>query len=275
MIPQAPLEPARSPSAAVLTSRALARMLDDASQFPPGNMELRPAWEGHLRWRAHEHCSLVGRFLVPARRAEELAQLMPTDDRVELGIVVGAEQPEDVTPILDAASAIELRGDPSELGRWRAQAPHGWIFLEGAPLQEIADARTDDHRIGAKLRCGGIQADAFPNCEQVASFIADCVRLDVPFKATAGLHGPLRHWDPEIGVYHHGFLNLWTATAAAARGAPARELAAALAAEELGGLPALAPEELERARHWFTALGTCSIAEPLEGLQALRLLGDG
>jgi hypothetical protein len=43
---------------------------------------------------------------------------------------------------------------------------------------------------------------------------------------------------------------------------------------ELGDLPALPLDELERARHWFTAFGTCSIAEPLEGLQALRLLGD-
>jgi len=274
MIPQAPLEPAGASATLILTSRALAGMFDDASQFPPGNLDLRPAWEAHLGWRAHENASLVGRFLVPGRRAQELAELTAPDQRVELGLVVGAEQPEEMAPVLDAATSIELRGGPSDIERWRAQAPRCWIFLESTPVQEVAGARKGDQWVGAKLRCGGLQADAFPNCEQVASFIADCVRLDVPFKATAGLHGPLRHWDPEIGAHHHGFLNLWTATAAAARGAPARELGAALAAEELRGLPRLRTEELERARRWFTAFGTCSIAEPLEGLQALRLLGD-
>ena len=274
MIPEEPLEPAGGSATMVLTSRALARLFDDASQFPPGNMDLQPAWEAHLRWRKRGHASLVGRFLVPGRRARELAELMPRNHRVEVGIVVGAEQPEDLASVLDAATSIELRDGPDDLRRWRAQAPGVAIFLEGTPVQEVAGARNGDQRVGAKLRCGGLQADAFPGCEQVAGFIADCVRLDVPFKATAGLHSPLRHWDPEIGVHHHGFLNLWTATAAAARGAPARELTAALAAVELGDLPALPLDELERARRWFTAFGTCSVAEPLEGLQALRLLGD-
>ncbi len=103
-----------------------------------------------------------------------------------------------------------------------------------------------------------------------------CVRLDVPFKATAGLHGALRHFDPEIGVHHHGFMNLWTATALAARGAELPELVCCLLVEDAEGLWAIGVpiEELEKARRWFTGFGTCSIAEPLEGLSALGLL-DG
>lgn len=265
------------PGAPITTVRAMAYMLDDASQFPPGNMALRPAWAAHLRWREHGHAALVGRFLLPAARAGELAELVSSGQEAKLGIVAAGEPSEEVGTLLAGparVTSIEVRGGIGDLARWRAQVPHSWIFLEGTPVQDVAGARADHQQVGAKLRCGGLQADAFPSCGQVAAFIADCVRLDVPFKATAGLHAPLRHWDPEVGTYHHGFLNLWSATAAAARGASARELESSLAAEELDRLPALGAEELGRARRWFSAFGTCSIAEPLEGLRALRLLGD-
>jgi hypothetical protein len=261
------------------TRQALARMFDDASQFPPGNMPLAPAWSAHLSWRAGEYADLVGRFLVPAGRARELARMIEQDGGIEIGLVVAGEQPGDVSPLLDlpaAVTSVELRGsrEADDLAGWRASAPPTWIFLEAAPLGEIASLRSVDRQVGAKLRCGGLDAGAFPSSEVVASFIAECVRLDVPFKATAGLHDPLRRWDSKIGASHHGFLNLWVATVLAARGAAPEVLQRALEAEHLDDLPTVGQDELEQARRWFTGFGTCSIAEPLEGLQALGLL-DG
>ena len=66
MIPEEPLEPAGGSATMVLTSRALARLFDDASQFPPGNMDLQPAWEAHLRWRKRGHACLWDAFWYPA-----------------------------------------------------------------------------------------------------------------------------------------------------------------------------------------------------------------
>jgi hypothetical protein len=261
------------------TRQALARMFDDASQFPPGNMPLGPAWSAHQRWRAGEYADLVGRFLVPAGRAPELARAIEDSDAIEIGIVAPGERPDDVGSLLDGpaeVTSIELRGSrvAEDIGAWRARAPRAWIFLEGAPLRQVASLRDADRQVGAKLRCGGLEAGAFPSCEAVASFIAECVRLDVPFKATAGLHGPMRRRDSEIGAFHHGFMNLWVATALAAHGSASAELEHALAAEHLDALPTVDHDDLAGARAWFTGLGTCSIAEPLEGLQALGLL-DG
>jgi hypothetical protein len=257
----------------------LDRLLDDASQFPPGNLALGPAWDAHRRWRKSEHANAVGRFLVPSARATALAALIGRDgaDGIELGIVVGTNAPHELSELLDGPArvgSLELRGGLDVLERWRADAPRAAIFLEGVPVEGVAEIRARDPNVGAKLRCGGLQPEAFPSSDAVASFIEACVRLNVPFKATAGLHQPLRHWDPDIETFHHGFLNLLTATALAASGAHRQQLVSCLEIEdprawrELG----VPPIELSHARRWFTAFGTCSIEEPLEGLAALGLL---
>lgn len=258
----------------------LERLLDDASQFPPGNLALEPAWEAHRQWRRSEHARLVGRFLVPAARAETLAKLIDRDgaDGIELGLVLSGNRPGELLALLDGPAevgSIELRGSVGDVARWRDRAPAASIFLEGTSLESVLELREHDANVGAKLRCGGLEAAAFPSTEAVASFVEACVQLDVPFKATAGLHRPLRHWDPGLGTFHHGFLNILAATALAAEGAATPALVNCLQIEDADswwslGLPTAA---LERARRWFTAFGTCSIEEPLEGLVAIGWLG--
>jgi hypothetical protein len=71
----------------------------------------------------------------------------------------------------------------------------------------------------AKVRTGGVTADAFPSAEDVARFIAACASAEVAFKATAGLHHPVRGefnltYEPGCprGVMF-GFLNVFLAAA--------------------------------------------------------------
>ena len=47
--------------------------------------------------------------------------------------------------------------------------------------------------------------------EQVATFIQATAAAEVPFKATAGLHHPLRHFSDAVGTDEHGFLNVFIA----------------------------------------------------------------
>ena len=67
-------------------------------------------------------------------------------------------------------------------------------------------------RIAGKIRCGGMKPTDFPSPAELASFIHVAVQLDFPFKATAGLHHPIRHLNTSQNVPMHGFMNVMFAT---------------------------------------------------------------
>ncbi len=144
---------------------------------------------------------------------------------------------------------------------------------------------------GAKVRTGGVTPDAFPSPERVAEFIAACDAADVPFKATAGLHHPIRAEYPltyepgcPCGVMH-GFLNVFVAAAAIRdRRADVRE-AAEIMRETNAAAFVFGDESLKWrkivldasaigvARETFAlSYGSCSFIEPVEELGALRLI---
>lgn len=136
----------------------------------------------------------------------------------------------------------------------------------------------------AKARTGGLDASAFPSSEDLAGFIQQCVQLDLAFKLTAGLHHPLPVKDPATGATMHGFLNVLVATTfALSEDFSRREVQEVL--EETspkafafkrdtvtwkGHKASL--ENIENARTLFLSYGSCSVAEPLQDLDALGLL---
>src|SRR4029453_16093606 len=83
----------------------------------------------------------------------------------------------------------------------------------------------------AKVRTGGLTEGAFPASHALARFIQSCADAGVPFKATAGLHHPLRgdyRLTYEPGSPHgmmFGFLNVFLAAAFARTGLTLKELA--------------------------------------------------
>jgi hypothetical protein len=154
-------------------------------------------------------------------------------------------------------------------------------FLEGprSPdwVKTVAAANHPGRLRGAKVRCGGARAELFPPPEELAAFVCACFEHGVPFKATAGLHGAVRHRDEQTGFVHHGFLNLLLAAVAAGMGATVADVAVVLAADDGPALAAEARAVSERAmsagRLLFRAYGSCSTSEPREEAAALGLLG--
>ena len=136
----------------------------------------------------------------------------------------------------------------------------------------------------------GTTPEAFPATRDVARFLEACVREGVPFKATAGLHHPLRAeyrltYEPDApeGVMF-GFLNVFLGAALLATGMPAAELpalleensAAALRVDDTGiswRRYCLTRDQAAAARASLAlSFGSCSFREPVDDLKALRLL---
>lgn len=139
--------------------------------------------------------------------------------------------------------------------------------------------------VGLKFRCGGSTPGDFPAPGHLARALAVCHEADTRFKATAGLHHPVRHRDDEMRTYRHGFFNVFGAAALAeAQGLGAEALREVLLEENADHFR-FTPDALvwkdrsastaavERARdHLAVSFGSCSFSEPVEDLQGLGLL---
>ncbi len=95
----------------------------------------------------------------------------------------------------------------SLLGEWRPRLP-----AAAAAVRDAQRSAGPGHRLGLKIRCGGLDAAAIPEPMAVAAAIATCRATAVPLKATQGLHHPFRHTDEALGAVAHGFLNLFAAS---------------------------------------------------------------
>ena len=287
----------------------LARLVDDASIFPPGNVPLPEAVAEHREHAAAPYADLVGPFVVSDLRLPDLLDEVSDDvEPLPVSVVVsgGAGALEGAVRWATRSGALDLRSLEITLrddatgaivhnarriltavdqlvaaGELDDETP---VYVEpprlyGGPptpgwlgaLDEIASA---DHRL--KFRTGGADAEAFPAAHELAASIDAALEREVAFKCTAGLHNALRHRDQETGFEHHGFLNVLLATRAALDGASVDDTAAVLetaaAADMLDRVHATGVDALARARRWFTSFGSCSVLEPLEDLIDLALL---
>jgi hypothetical protein len=251
-------------------------LIDHAALFPPASLDMPEALEADRRARASEHAWMLDRFIVPASRLHELPP-----DAPRLSVVLDGGEG-DLEAVRDAVTAgrrvelVEARIDPAWIPDTQAlvneKLPGVRAFWELSPGRGLrgAVAAVREARAGAKIRCGGT---TLPSVQEVAAFVAACRDAGVRFKATAGLHHPIRSGD------RHGFLNL-LAAAVFADG----DLAAIVGEEDpqaftldadgfgVHGRRADAQTIAEARAELFVAYGSCSFDEPVDDLAALGLL---
>lgn len=257
------------------------RLIDDAGLFPPARKPMERALADHRAARGGPQAWILGRFLCPASRLEELAAA-GSEDVEEVGAILDGPDwragLEAVERFPGRVAVVEARLPAGEAGAL-VDAAERDVFLEvpwddprtlTAALEDVAAAGA-----GAKLRCGGVTPDAFPPDEAVARFVTECLRLRLRFKATAGLHHPFRTPDDEIGVLQHGFVNLLAATAL-----PDADTVAIVAERDPGAFEFTGDAigwrgnhgDAAAARGSFTAFGSCSFDEPVEDLTTHSLV---
>jgi hypothetical protein len=222
----------------------LAGIVDYAGLFPPAGLPLEPALRNYVRYGDETDAWMLGRFVIPAARLEELAPLaglFPEHSTLTFSALGrgGAGTTEFLAGLAEDMRAIEsfqgrhghaVRVDAFEV-RLPADALGGDLprLLDEAarPLEDSCTAclpvyfeapAADAARAavalegrrnrGFKLRCGGLKAADFLPAADVAAALTACIDSGVPFKATAGLHHPLPRFDEGVRARMHGFVNL-------------------------------------------------------------------
>jgi hypothetical protein len=295
------------PSASLRT--LVAGLVDYAGLFPPASLSMPDAVAEYAAHRVSPDSWILGRFIVPAMRLDELdaaaaSCLGSRANPWRLAALVGDDAPGDAARIatFNAAHAGSLLVDVVEAKATSAERvdelarlfTHATCTLyvevpHAAEPRPLLDAiRRASAR--AKIRTGGTTADAFPTSAHIARFIATCAELQLPFKATAGLHHPLRGEhrltyanDAPSGTMF-GFLNVFMAGALAATGAHESELAAVLEERQPAAFRFDADGARWRDMHvplarlaevrasFAIAFGSCSFREPVDDLRELALL---
>jgi hypothetical protein len=269
-------------------------LIDDASLFPPASLPMPIAVGEHRRHRRSGYTEFVSRLLCPASRLRELRSDLAEHDRFDVGIILdtGVDSLRTVLKLsaVDPRLKLTVLDIPVPSDGDQAAAVHKTVhalaklphqvaaFVELPRMYGWRDALSlvAARGYGAKLRTGGLVADAFPTEIEVAEFVRACVAEGAPFKCTAGLHHAVRHRDDRTGFEHHGFLNILLATHAAAEGASVDELTEILAerdpAELVEQVADLDPTAPDMVRHHFVGFGTCNVDEPIDDLTGLGLI---
>ncbi|HEV8435458.1 MAG TPA: hypothetical protein VGR95_18765 [Thermoanaerobaculia bacterium] len=232
----------------------LSGLIDYAGLFPPAALSMEEAVRNYGRYRDGEHAWMLGKFVVPEARAGELPEEFPK----------------------------------SVLGVDEVKADAGFESIKPRTFVEITDVglipELASHGLHAKIRTGGITPEAIPHPDRVATFIRICAMHAVPFKATAGLHHPVRcmraltYEANSQRATMHGFVNVFMAAAFPhdSERILAEEDPKAFRFEDDAAWwrdHAVTTEHLEAVRREFAiSFGSCSFEEPIADLQELGWL---
>jgi hypothetical protein len=273
-------------------------LIDYAGLYPPASLDMSSAVRNYMRYLKGENSSLLGRFVVDLNRLPELCDIADNSIcDIRLSIVApSTTQWESLSHYLDAGlpiEAIEIKtSDPAEIKYIHKLIPSGIIAYFEVPISSPSKVFEAIKAIGAriKLRTGGVAADAFPSSAAIADMLEALLNHRISFKATAGLHHPIRGCHPftyasdsPVGKMH-GFLNLFLAAALLYFGGTAED-AKQLLEEESPGAFSISSNAIAWRQFFWTAhqlhmvrkefaisFGSCSFEEPIHDLKALGWL---
>jgi hypothetical protein len=284
-----------------------ANIVDYAGLFPPASCAMDEAVANYADYRRGEDRWMLGRLVVAASRLDELAEsvirqgLTPAaDDPWGLSVVLGAHLPQERQRMAQFAGAEAAAGLRIEAVEVKVGSP-GEAEVIGGALSDVAERYLEvPHQSSygelvqaiastgsfAKIRTGGVTPDAFPTPIQLTRFLIAVSRIDLPFKATAGLHHAVRGTYPLTYAADsdqhlmYGFVNLLLATAVLRAGGEGETAQAILEERDPTAFRRdgtglwwrdqhATLDELAATRmHGFRGFGSCSFREPVDELAA-------
>jgi hypothetical protein len=289
----------------------LFRVVDYAGLFPPASLTLPETVKNYAAYLQSPDSWMLGRLIIPISKLEEfelaLHALPPPETRRMwlISALVGNDWAADTEKIITfnkqfsqaerilTIDTVEFKAaNPSDIEQATKMLPPAMLYVEISlddSLETMIEALSR-HHLRAKVRTGGITQDSFPTAKALARFISLCAKYHVPFKATAGLHHPIRAnyrltYDPHPpeGIMF-GFLNVFLAGCYAETEMSETDLTMLLEETDPKAF-LITPDEItwqsqllthtqiELARNRFAmSFGSCSFDEPVADLKSLQLL---
>lgn len=284
--------------------------IDYAGLFPPSAVSMSEAVINYATYRNSNYSWMLGRFVVTAARLNEFYEHAAdfishdADNAWRLAVIVGDDFERTLGQIRDfnakthggvVCDVVEHKvATTGEIENATNSIPPDITAYFEMPLGEelpelVSAVAVSGQR--AKIRTGGLTPDVFPKSHEIVRFVRTCLAANVLFKATAGLHHPIRCYRPLTYEANapsgtmHGFLNLFLMTGFARKGYKPGILEQVME-EEFGdvftfdssgitwrGEYTLDPRQIELIRErGIQAFGSCSFDEPVADLQKLGIL---
>ncbi len=288
----------------------LSEIVDYAGLFPPSKLSMPEAVINYATYKNSNYSWMLGRFVCPVGRLDEFIETAKDFfSRDEKGAwklsVIASDNVFDTIRHVEEfnaqnapgviCDALEIRANTAEkIEKCAKEIPDSFSTYFELPLNEnLADlvSALAVTKQRAKIRTGGITTDLFPDSKEIIRFVRTCLAANIAFKATAGLHHPIRCFKPLTYEPNspkgtmHGFLNLFLATGFAREGYKPEILEEIMEEEfeevfEFDNNGAYWQKEhflnnskLENLREkHIISFGSCSFDEPIEDLQNIGLL---
>jgi len=288
----------------------LSEAIDYAGLFPPAKLSMPEAVINYATYRNSNYRWMLGRFVCPAKRLDEFLEsamdFLPREEGEAWVIsALGADSMSETVDIVGSfneeygsrarVDMLELKGETGEgIEKDAAQVPEGVTAYFEVPLDDRLPELVSALAVArkrAKIRTGGVTSDLFPSTHDVIRFIRTCSAANTPFKATAGLHHPMRCFKPltyepdSPSGTMHGFLNVFLATGFAREGFNSEMLEEVMEDEfeevfqfSEDGVTwqkayGLTIYQLEAMRaKGIASFGSCSFDEPIADLQEMGIL---
>lgn len=236
----------------------LTGIIDYAGMFPPAELPCFTSAEKYQEYLHHQQAWMLRWLVINSSEIKNV----PAELKPKLSVLSDEDIP--------GVAALETR---------RVLAADKPVYCE-VPLADLHAVKAAGSF--AKIRTGSVKAEGIPSAETVADFLVRCAELKLPFKATAGLHHPIRAVYPltyapdSPRATMHGFINVFLAACLAWHGE--RDLLPVLREEDPHAFHfdthacwkdrKLTEQQITEARkHFAHAFGSCSFEEPVQDLQ--------
>jgi len=275
----------------------LAGLFDYAGLYPPASLDMQTAVRNYLRYMEGTQRGALGRFVVHMDRIGEVRSATGHSfPDMKLSVLVAADA--DVSALADFLGnrdhvVIECKvNQPSDVERITGRIRAGTECYFEIPMvidEGLLDAiKARGARV--KLRMGGVAAEAFPSANAIAVMLKALADRHLAFKATAGLHHPIRSrhaftYEPDSSSgTMHGFMNLALAATLLHFDGTTGEALQTLEEEDpdawkvgpegIGcGAFRWSADQLRAVRQeFFISIGTCSFEEPIRDLELMGWL---